>query len=122
MNISVCFLLEQQTRYEGEKRTIDTQNLSGIVIGCSSLCIPTRVYQALVAAGLSQKQLLSRHSTPSMLANVNHNLINLLPAMAYIKFITGRRGFNVCPCILPVCVRKAFTDEHRTKTFALMDG
>ena len=59
---------------------------------------------------------------PSILANINDNLINLLPAVAEVEPIARRRRFNVSPCVVSVGIRKAFADERSANTSALMSG
>lgn len=60
-----------------------------IVCYCSP-SLSSRTHQTLITTRLPQKQLLGRHPMPSIIANINHDLINLLPAMAKIKVVASR--------------------------------
>ena len=69
-------------RYAQEFELSGTKNPRGSFTKYARSSLPARTYRALITARLSQKQLLGRHPMPPILANINHNLINLLPAMA----------------------------------------
>lgn len=57
-----------------------------------------------------------------MVSHIDYNLIALLPSILLVQPQTLRRRFDVRSCIVTICGREAFADEHGAQAFSLVGG